>query len=141
MTVHPSSRHLGDEETPLLGKRSRTPLPWFQLFIVLFLQMAEPLTSQVLYPFGPQLMRDIGITHGDESKVGHYVGLMQSLFFFSQALTVLHWSSISDRIGRKPVILFGLAGLSLTMYGFGLSTTFTWLVLTFVIDLFPVSLY
>ncbi|TFK98633.1 member of major facilitator superfamily multidrug-resistance, DHA1 sub-family [Pterulicium gracile] len=128
--THNIAGDYNDEETPLLVKKPRTPLPWFQLSIVLFLQMAEPLTSQVLYPFGPQLMRDIGITHGDETKVGYYVGLMQSLFFFSQALTVMHWSSISDRIGRKPVILFGLVGLSLTMYGFGLSTTFTWLVLT-----------
>ena len=31
----------------------RTPLPWQQLSIVLFLQLAEPLTSQVIYPVGP----------------------------------------------------------------------------------------
>jgi len=28
----------------------RTPLPWAQLSLVLFLQLAEPLTSQVIYP-------------------------------------------------------------------------------------------
>jgi len=48
-----------DEETPLLnqqnGKKKPTPLPWFQLSIVLFLQLAEPLTSQVIYPFAPQV--------------------------------------------------------------------------------------
>ena len=88
-----------DEESPLLrsqqAKVKRTPLPWFQLCIVLVLQLAEPLTSQVIYPFTPQvrrlrilspyisypyqLMRDIGITHGDETKVGYYVGLMVRL--------------------------------------------------------------
>ena len=31
----------------------RTPLPWQQFSIVLFLQLAEPLTSQVIYPVGP----------------------------------------------------------------------------------------
>ncbi|KAF5358825.1 hypothetical protein D9758_008562 [Tetrapyrgos nigripes] len=120
-----------DEETPLLNKRKpkRTPLPWFQVTIVLFLQLAEPLTSQVIYPFTPQLIRDIGVTNGDETKVGYYVGLMQSLFFFTQALTVMHWSRISDKIGRKPVILTGLFGLSLSMYCFGLSKTFWGLVL------------
>ncbi|KAJ6577481.1 MFS general substrate transporter [Mycena capillaripes] len=130
-----------DETQPLLAARNdcddlhdlpskRTPLPVFQLSIVLFLQLAEPLTSQVIYPFAPQLMRDIGITHGDETKVGYYVGIMQSLFFFTQALTVLHWSRLSDRIGRKPVILFGLFGLSLSMFCFGLSRTFWGLVLS-----------
>jgi len=28
----------------------RTPLPWAQFSIVLFLQLAEPLTSQVIFP-------------------------------------------------------------------------------------------
>jgi hypothetical protein len=48
-----------DEETPLLrseqDKKSPTPLPWFQFSIVLFLQLAEPLTSQVIYPFTPEV--------------------------------------------------------------------------------------
>jgi len=43
------------EETPLLPSRKRTPLPWFQFSIILFLQLAEPLTSQVIYPFAPQV--------------------------------------------------------------------------------------
>ncbi|KJA16892.1 hypothetical protein HYPSUDRAFT_206686 [Hypholoma sublateritium FD-334 SS-4] len=122
-----------DEETPLLpctGKKKATPLPAFQFSIVLFLQLAEPLTSQVIYPFAPQLIRDLGITNGDEAKVGYYVGLMQSLFFLTQAFTVLHWSRLSDRIGRKPVILVGLAGLCVSMFCFGLSTTFWGLVLS-----------
>ncbi|KAL0577973.1 hypothetical protein V5O48_004009 [Marasmius crinis-equi] len=120
-----------DEETPLLQPKSKpTPIPWFQFSILLFLQLAEPLTSQVIYPFTPQLIRDIGITHGDETKVGYYVGLLQSLFFLTQAVTVLHWARISDRVGRKPVILTGLFGLSISMYCFGLSRTFWGLVMS-----------
>ena len=131
-----SSQRAVDEETPLLEhereqpRKARTPLPWRQFSIILFLQLAEPLTSQVISPFAPQLIRDIGITHGDESKVGHYVGLMHSLFFATQALTVLHWSRVSDHVGRKPVILTGLFGLSLSMYCFGLSKTFVGLVMS-----------
>ncbi|KAE9402455.1 MFS general substrate transporter [Gymnopus androsaceus JB14] len=122
-----------DEETPLLQEQQskpRTPLPWFQFSIILFLQLPEPLTSQVIYPFLPQLIRDIGVAGGDETKVGHYAGLLQSLFFLSEAVTILHWSRISDRVGRKPVILIGLFGLSITMYCFGLSMTFWGLVLS-----------
>ncbi len=54
----------------------------------------------------------------------------QSLFFLTQACTVLHWSRLSDRVGRKPVILLGLCGLSLSMYCFGLSKTFWGLVMS-----------
>lgn len=105
-------------------------MPWRQFTIILFLQLAEPLTSQLISPFAPQLIRDIGVTNGDETKVGVYVGLLHSLFFATQALTVLHWSRVSDHIGRKPVLLMGLFGLSLSMYCFGLSKTFVGLVLS-----------
>ncbi|TDL19260.1 MFS general substrate transporter [Rickenella mellea] len=136
-----TEQRIADEETPLLrsndsndntvnGPVKETPLPWRQFGIVLFLQLAEPLTSQVIYPFLPQLIRDLGVTHGDDTKVGYYVGIMQSIFFATQALTVLHWSRASDRIGRKPVILLGLFGLSLSMYCFGLSKTFLGLAIS-----------
>ncbi|TFY61951.1 hypothetical protein EVJ58_g4187 [Rhodofomes roseus] len=124
-----------DEETPLLhgqqrAKPTKTPIPWAQLSILLVLQLAEPLTSQVISPFAPDLIRNIGITGGDEAKVGYYVGLMHSLFFATQAMTVLHWSRLSDRVGRKPVIMIGLFGLSLSMYSFGMSRTFWGLVIS-----------
>ncbi|KAH9926833.1 MFS general substrate transporter [Amylocystis lapponica] len=109
-------------------KRAPTPLPWAQLSILLILQLAEPFTSQVINPFAPDLIRNIGITGGDEAKVGYYVGMMQSLFFATQAVTVLHWSRISDHVGRRPVIMTGLLGLSMSMYCFGLSRTFWGLV-------------
>jgi hypothetical protein len=40
------------ESTPLVAPhRQPSPLPKFQLFILLWVQLAEPLTSQVIYPF------------------------------------------------------------------------------------------
>lgn len=39
-------------------------------------------------------------------------------------MAVMQWSRLSDRIGRKPVILIGLSGLCVSMTCFGLSTTF-----------------
>ncbi|KAF8886047.1 major facilitator superfamily domain-containing protein [Gymnopilus junonius] len=122
-----------DEETHLLadnGKQKITPLPWFQICIIIFLQLAEPLTGNVVSPFAPQLIRDLNVTHGNESHVGYYVGLLQSLFFLTEACTVLHWSRMSDYVGRKPVILIGLFGLALSMYCFGLSKSFWGLVLS-----------
>ncbi|KAH7885802.1 major facilitator superfamily domain-containing protein [Phlebopus sp. FC_14] len=125
-----------DEETPLLQQQSedapktRTPFPWRQFSILLMLQVSEPLTSQVISPFLPQLIRDIGVTKGDDSRIGYYVGLMHSLFFLTEACTIFHWSRISDHVGRKPVLLTGLFGLSISMYCFGLSETFRGLVIS-----------
>lgn len=46
-----------DEDTPLLTpyQKPSTPVPWAQVSILLVLQLAEPLTSQVIYPFTPEV--------------------------------------------------------------------------------------
>ena len=42
---------------------------------------------------------------------------------------MLQWGRASDRIGRKPVLLGGLLGMTLSMVGFGLSRQFWSVVL------------
>jgi hypothetical protein len=61
--------------------KERTPLPKFQLFLVLLIQIAEPITAIVIYPFVNQFVRDTGITHGDNKKTGYYAGVIVSLPF------------------------------------------------------------
>lgn len=48
-----------DEETPLIPAFTvePTPLPWGQFSIILLIQLAEPLTSQLILPFAPQVRR------------------------------------------------------------------------------------
>lgn len=126
-----------DEETPLLPptvvvsqKRQATPLPKLQISIVLLLQLCEPIISQSIYPYINQLVSELDITGGDERKVGYYTGLIESLFFATEALTILQWSRLSDHIGRKPILLIGLVGSALSMLCFGLSRTFSTLVIS-----------
>lgn len=107
-----------------------TPLPKFQLFNLLLLQLAEPITSQCIYPFLNQLVGELPITGGDPRKIGYYAGMIQSCFFATEAIFVLHWSMLSDHIGRKPVLLIGMAGLCISMILFGLSRTFLHLMLS-----------
>ncbi|KAJ6461113.1 MFS general substrate transporter [Mycena sanguinolenta] len=118
------------ESTPLLAPQKPTPLPKSQLFILLWVQLAEPLTSQVIFPFINKLVGELPITGGDEEKIGYYAGLIESLFFVTEAFTVLYWSSLSDRVGRKPVLLTGLLGLSLSMIFFGVSKSYGALVVS-----------
>jgi hypothetical protein len=58
-----------------------TPLPKLQVFIILLVQFGEPLTATVVFPFVVQLIRDTGITGGDEAKTGYYAGFMVSDLF------------------------------------------------------------
>ncbi|KAF8867875.1 major facilitator superfamily domain-containing protein [Infundibulicybe gibba] len=124
-----------DEETTLLpqnseGRRSPTRLPKAQIAIVLLLQLCEPVVGRSISPYINKLVSGLDIIGGDERKVGYYTGLIQSLFFLTEAIAVMQWSRLSDRIGRKPVLLFGLVGASLSTLLFGLSRTFWTLVIS-----------
>ncbi|KAI8334877.1 major facilitator superfamily domain-containing protein [Blakeslea trispora] len=73
------------------------------------------------------MVRDFHVS--DEESVGYYVGLITSCFALSQLLTGIHWGMLSDRIGRRPVILQGLVGTITSILLFGLSRSFIWALL------------
>jgi len=52
------------------------------------------------------------------------------MHFATEAITVLQWSRLSDHIGRKPVLLLGLAGTVVSTILFGLSRSLWALVLS-----------
>lgn len=75
------------------------------------------------------MLEDINVTP-DRKRIGYYAGLIESLFAISQLCTVFFWGRLSDRIGRKPVLLIGLSGLMVGLTLFGLQHTFVGLVVT-----------
>ncbi|KAG1721416.1 major facilitator superfamily domain-containing protein [Suillus lakei] len=107
MDTSDSHEIIANETTPLVpakgSKKPRTPLPKLQIGILLTLQLAEPMVSTSIFPYINQLIRELGITGGDEAAVGYYAGIIESLFYVAQASAVLRWARLSDRIGRKPV--------------------------------------
>ncbi|MCJ1285627.1 hypothetical protein MMC26_004968 [Xylographa opegraphella] len=65
---------------------------------------------------------------GDQSNASFYAGILISSFALSEALTGMFWGSLSDRVGRKPVLLLGCAGTMLSMLLMGFATNF-WMAL------------
>jgi len=57
----------------------------------------------------------------DAKNVGYYSGLIESAFAFTQFLTILQWGRASDRIGRRPILITGLSGVSISILVFGFS--------------------
>ncbi|CAE6414863.1 unnamed protein product [Rhizoctonia solani] len=86
-----------------------TPLPKMQLLSI--------------FPYVNEMVWRLGVTN-DPKKVGFYSGMIDSMFAFAQLFTVYGYGRLSDRIGRKPVVLFSVFGVALSSGLFGFSTSF-----------------
>ena len=64
------------------------------------------------------MIRSFKITSEDR-QIAMYAGMVTSAFAFAEFSTGILWGKLSDKIGRKPVLLSGLAGTSLSMLIFG----------------------
>ncbi|WAR61768.1 hypothetical protein PtB15_12B458 [Puccinia triticina] len=128
---------------PLLGLRKRadsehdelevlegpvtTPLPYRQVVVLCFMRITEPISQSLIHPFINQMLEDLHVTP-DRTKIGYYAGIITSLFAFSQLCTNFWWATLSDRIGRKPILLSGLTGLAISMISLSLQTSFAGMV-------------
>ncbi|KZT54505.1 MFS general substrate transporter [Calocera cornea HHB12733] len=122
---HASAEHDADgdpESQPLLkrGAPARTPLPVFQLCLLMVVRLAEPVASTQIFPYINDMCVQLGYAK-NEDEVGFISGLIDSLFAFVQLFTVMQWGRLSDRIGRKPVLILGLFGATIATLTFGLS--------------------
>jgi MFS family permease len=61
----------------------------------------------------------------DRSDASFYAGILISAFALAESITGMWWGSLSDRIGRKPVLLLGCSGTMLSLLVVGFSTNFT----------------
>ncbi|KAH9036967.1 MFS general substrate transporter [Lactarius pseudohatsudake] len=123
------------EQTPLLSQvhadapTKRNRLPTFQLLIFLSIRLADDMTLASITPYINQMMYELPIVGGDQRRVGYYTGITASVYYAAEAATVLHWNRLSDHVGRKPILLFGLLGTTVSITMFGLSRSFWSLVL------------
>ena len=65
---------------------------------------------------------------GSSRSAAFYAGLLISAFSLAEALTGMFWGGLSDRVGRKPILLLGCTGTMLSMLLFGFATNY-WLAL------------
>lgn len=64
------------------------------------------------------MIKSFNIT-SDDRQIAMYAGMVTSAFAFAEFSTGVLWGKLSDRIGRKPVLLTGLAGTGVSMLVFG----------------------
>ena len=129
MTSESKQSEVNPNESPANGAGQAGPMPGRGSLLVIFLTVfIDLLGFGMVLPLLPIYAEAFGVREG-----GWQIALLMSSFSAMQFLFAPLWGRLSDRIGRRPVIVMGLAASSVFYFLFGLATqwqSLTWLFIT-----------
>ncbi|KAJ9302278.1 hypothetical protein DTO271G3_1144 [Paecilomyces variotii] len=96
--------------------------PTIQLFFLAICRVAEPIALTSIFPYSWVMVKDFHM--GDPSDASFYAGILVAAFSAAEAITGMFWGGLSDRVGRKPVLLFGCVGTMISLLVVGFSKNF-----------------
>ncbi|KAI9672092.1 MAG: hypothetical protein M1831_001905 [Alyxoria varia] len=72
-----------------------------------------------IFPYVYFMVKSFEVASND-TQIALYAGMVTSAFTLAEFSTSMMWGRLSDRVGRKPILLFGLlgTGISITIFGF-----------------------
>lgn len=73
----------------------------------------------VVLPLLPMMVEQLAVDGGDPRLIAQATGLLTGLYMLSLFAFAPLWGALSDRLGRRRVLLIGLGGFAATMLGFG----------------------
>lgn len=85
--------------------QGNSPLPKKQLAILAVIALAEQTALNSISPYLPDMTATF--PEVDVTQIGLYVGIIASSFALAQFATNYFWGWLSDRVGRKPVVMLG----------------------------------
>ncbi|KIX99873.1 uncharacterized protein Z520_04509 [Fonsecaea multimorphosa CBS 102226] len=94
--------------------------PYRQLGVLAICRLCEPIAFMSIFPYAYRMIESFNITQ-DESQISVYAGMLITAFAFAEFSSGVVWGQVSDHVGRKPVLIMGLAGTALSMICFGFS--------------------
>ncbi|RDW92333.1 hypothetical protein BP5796_01727 [Coleophoma crateriformis] len=98
-----------------------SPLPIRQLAVLAVIALAEQTALNSISPYLPQMTSTF--PEVDPAEIGLYVGTIASAFALAQFATNFFWGWLSDRIGRKPVVMTGTLLTAACFVAFGFCRT------------------
>ncbi|KAG9245527.1 major facilitator superfamily domain-containing protein [Calycina marina] len=117
----PMSRDSSPNNADQDRKAGESPLPVRQLVVLAIIALAEQTAFNSISPYLPEMTSTFpGV---DKSQIGLYVGLIASSFALAQFGTNLFWGWLSDRVGRKPVVMLGTLLTAACFLAFGFCRT------------------
>ncbi|KAK6515141.1 hypothetical protein TWF506_007486 [Arthrobotrys conoides] len=97
------------------------PLPMAQILFLCAARLIEPIAFFSIFPYINKMCQENGSL--EDADVGFYSGLIESLFSLTQMLVMVFWGKAADHLGRKPVLVFSMAGVAVATSMFGMATT------------------
>ncbi|KAK6465441.1 major facilitator superfamily [Scheffersomyces coipomensis] len=104
-------------------KEQMEGFPLFQMIIIGCLRLSEPIAFTSMFPYIYFMIRSFGVAK-NEAETSRYSGYLASSFAFSQFISTVQWAKLSNRYGRKSILLLGCSGTAISMLVFGFSTNF-----------------
>ncbi|CAN9085853.1 unnamed protein product [Alternaria alternata] len=83
-------------------------------------RICEPIAFMSIFPYA-YFMVESFMTGQSTAQISMYTGMVTSSFAFMECISGIFWGRLSDRVGRKKVLLGGLFGTGLSMLLFGFS--------------------
>ncbi|KAI4835344.1 MFS general substrate transporter [Aureobasidium sp. EXF-8845] len=105
-------------------QQQSSAFPTRQLFVLALCRICEPIAFMSIFPYVYYMISSFHITD-DEKQISLYAGMVTSAFAFAEFSTGVMWGRLSDKVGRKPILLMGLAGTGISMIVFGFSPNLT----------------
>ena len=99
-----------------------------RIFLILLSLFVVMLGYGILLPTLPYYTERLALKDNlDSDLINFHIGLLTSIYPFFQLLFVVVWGKLSDKYGRKPIILCGLIGFVIMQLFTGLATSLTML--------------
>ena len=98
------------------GKATMVPIG--TLAMLMLAVFAVSIGYGIVLPVLPALIERLLGSAGDTAQMARATGLLTALYTVSMFLFAPLWGHLSDRYGRRPVLLIGLIGFSATMLAF-----------------------
>ena len=102
----------------MISRALSTGIPPGTMAVLMLSVFTVSMGYGVLLPLLPYLIERLLGTAGDVAQVSRATGLLTGLYTLSLFLFAPAWGWMSDRYGRRPVLLIGLLGFSATMLTF-----------------------
>ena len=99
-----------------------------RLFVLLVCLFIVNIGFGITLPVLPFYTERLALAEGVSSaSAAMHVGLLTGIYAFMQLIFAPLWGGLSDRVGRKPLLLLGIAGYSVAQVLFGIASNL-WLL-------------